>query len=294
MVKVTKAVLPVAGLGTRFLPATKAVPKELLPVVDKPAVQYIVEECARAGLDDVLLVTASGKEAIEDHFDRRVDLEQALAAKGKDDDLAVVRDLASLATIHSVRQGEALGLGHAVLQAAPHVGDESFVVCLGDDIVDPGTAFLERMIAAHERTGRAVVALMEVPEDQVHLYGVAETAPGEQDGEYLVSSLVEKPSPEDAPSNLAVVGRYVLPGDIFAVLRDTPPGRGDEIQLTDALQTLAADEPIIGVRLDAPRHDTGDKLGFLKATVELAAAREDVGPDFVAWLRTWLDERGDA
>jgi len=286
---VTKAVLPVAGLGTRFLPATKAVPKELLPVVDRPAIQYIVEECVRAGLDDVLLVTASGKGAIEDHFDRLLDLEAALAEKGKDDDLAAVRDLADLARIHSVRQGEALGLGHAVLQAESHVGDESFVVCLGDDIIDPGTDFLERMIAAHERTGLAVVALMEVPRDQVHLYGVADVTPGDEPGEHRISQLVEKPTVDEAPSNLIVVGRYVLPGSIFPVLHRTPPGRGGEIQLTDALQVLAADEPIVGIVLDAPRHDTGDKLGFLKATVELAAAREDLGPEFVAWLREWLE-----
>jgi UTP--glucose-1-phosphate uridylyltransferase len=288
---VQKAVLPVAGLGTRFLPATKAVAKEMLPIVDKPAIQYIVEECARAGLADVLLVTATGKAAIEDHFDRRLDLEQALADKGKDDDLEVIRALADLAKLHSVRQGEALGLGHAILQAAEHVGDESFAVLLGDDIVDPATPFLERMIAAHERTGRAVVALMEVPEDQVHLYGVADATPGDEEGEFWVSGLVEKPPVDEAPSNLIVVGRYVLPGAIFDVLRDTPPGRGGEIQVTDALQTLAADEPIVGIRLDAPRHDTGDKLGFLKATVELAAERDDLGDDFVAWLRRWLDAR---
>lgn len=288
---VSKAVLPVAGLGTRFLPATKAVPKELLAVVDRPAIQYIVEECARAGLDDVLLVTASGKAAIEDHFDRMLDLEQALEAKGKTEELAEVRGLADLARIHSVRQGEALGLGHAVLQAEAHVGDDSFAVCLGDDIVDPATPFLERMIAAHQRTGLAVVALMEVPRDQVHLYGVADVTPGDEEGEYRISQLVEKPPVEEAPSNLIVVGRYVLPGSIFPVLRETPPGRGGEIQLTDALQTLAAREPIIGIRLDAPRHDTGDKLGFLKATVELAADREDLGDDFVAWLRTWLETR---
>jgi UTP--glucose-1-phosphate uridylyltransferase len=288
---VSKAVLPVAGLGTRFLPATKAVPKELLAVVDRPAIQYIVEECARAGLDDVLLVTASGKGAIEDHFDRVLDLEQALEEKGKTEELTEVRRLADLARVHSVRQGEALGLGHAVLQAEAHVGDDSFVVCLGDDIVDPATLFLERMIAAHERTGLAVVALMEVPHDQVHLYGVADVTPGDEEGEFRISRLVEKPPVEDAPSNLIVVGRYVLPGSIFPVLHETPPGRGGEIQLTDALQTLAAREPIVGIRLDAPRHDTGDKLGFLKATVELAADREDLGDDFVAWLRTWLETR---
>jgi UTP--glucose-1-phosphate uridylyltransferase len=286
---VSKAVLPVAGLGTRFLPATKAVPKELMPVVDRPAIQYIVEECARAGLDDVLLVTASGKSSIEDHFDRLLDLEEALAAKGKDAELDEVRSLATLARLHSVRQGEALGLGHAVLQAEQHVGEESFAVCLGDDIVDPRTPFLERMIAAHQRTGVAVVALMEVPRDQVHLYGVADVSPGEEEGEFRISQLVEKPSVDEAPSNLIVVGRYILPGSIFPVLHDTPPGRGGEIQLTDALQTLAEREPIVGVVLDAPRHDTGDKLGFLKATVELAAIREDLGPEFVSWLRGWLE-----
>ncbi|MEX1176861.1 MAG: UTP--glucose-1-phosphate uridylyltransferase GalU [Nitriliruptor sp.] len=288
---VSKAVLPVAGLGTRFLPATKAVPKELLAVVDRPAIQYIVEECVRAGLDDVLLVTASGKGAIEDHFDRMLDLEQALEAKGKSDELAEVRALAEMARIHSVRQGEALGLGHAVLQAERHVGDESFAVLLGDDIVDPATPFLERMVAAHEHTGLAVVALMEVPEDQVHLYGVADVTAGEKDGEFRISRLVEKPPVDEAPSNLIVVGRYVLPASIFPILHETPPGRGNEIQLTDALQTLAADEPIVGIRLDAPRHDTGDKLGFLKATVELAAARDDLGDEFVAWLREWLGSR---
>jgi UTP--glucose-1-phosphate uridylyltransferase len=288
---VTKAVLPVAGLGTRFLPASKAVAKEMLPVVDKPAIQYIVEECVRAGLDDVLLVTGTGKSSIEDHFDRRLDLEHALEAKGKTADADLVRSLADLARVHSVRQGEALGLGHAILQAAAHVGDEGFAVCLGDDIVDPATPFLERMLAAHERTGLAVVALLEVPTDQVHLYGVADAVPGDEDGEFRISRLVEKPPVDEAPSNLIVVGRYVLPASIFPILRDTPPGRGGEIQVTDALQVLAEREPIVGIRLDAPRHDTGDKLGFLKATVELAAERDDLGPDFVTWLRSWLADR---
>jgi UTP--glucose-1-phosphate uridylyltransferase len=291
-VVVRTAVLPLAGLGTRFLPATKTVPKELLPVVDRPALQYIVEECAAAGLDDVLFVTAAGKAAMEDHFDRKLDLEAALAEKGKDDDLEVVRSLAELATIHSVRQHEPLGLGHAVLQGAGHVpADESFAVLLGDDLLEPGSTFLKRMIDAHERTGRPVLALMEVPEDQVHLYGVAATEPTDVDGELLVTGLVEKPPHDEAPSNLILVGRYVLPGSIFEVLRDTPRGRGGEIQLTDALQVLAADEPLLGIVLDEPRHDTGDKLGFLQATVSLAARRDDIGPEFVAWLRGWLDEQ---
>jgi UTP--glucose-1-phosphate uridylyltransferase len=289
---VRKAVLPVAGLGTRFLPAAKAVPKEMVTVVDRPAVQYMVEECARAGLDDVLFVTSNGKASIEDHFDRLLELEAALEAKGKQAQLDEVRRLAELVTTHSVRQPQPLGLGHAVLMAAGHVAaDESFAVLLGDDIVDPRSDFLARMIEVHGRTGRPVVALMEVPPEQTSLYGVATVEPGERDGEYRVTGLVEKPDPVDAPSNLAVIGRYVLPGAIFEVLRSTAPGRGGEIQLTDALQAMAADEPIVGLRLDDPRHDTGDKLGFLQATVALAADHEELGEPFLAWLRAWLEER---
>jgi UTP--glucose-1-phosphate uridylyltransferase len=289
---VRKAVLPLAGLGTRFLPATKTIPKEMLPIVDKPAVQYIVEECARAGIDDVVFVTSTGKAAMEDHFDRRLDLEAALDAKGKAEDLAVVRDLADLVTVHSVRQHEPLGLGHAVLMGAGHVRpDESFAVLLGDDIVDPGSDFLERMIAVHERTGRPVVALLRIRPEQAALYGVVTVAPGEREGEHLISDLVEKPDPAEAPSDLAVIGRYVLPGAIFETLRTTSPGRGGEIQLTDALRALAAEEPIVGLELDVPRYDTGDKLGFLEATVALAAEHEEIGGDFVAWLHTWLEER---
>jgi len=287
---VRKAVLPVAGLGTRSLPATKAVPKELLPLVDKPAIQYLVEECARAELDDVVFVTSAGKSALEDHFDRLPGLEAALAAKGKDDDLALVTELADLATIHSVRQPQPLGLGHAVLMAADHVGDASFAVLLGDDIVDPNTPFLERMIAAHERTGRGVIALLEVEPEAAALYGIATVEPGDAHDEFLVTDLVEKPPIDEAPSNLAVIGRYVLPGAIFDVLRDTPPGRGGEIQLTDALRTLAQDEPLIGIRVDAPRYDIGDKLGFVTATVALAAERPDLGPGLLAWLRDFVAE----
>jgi UTP--glucose-1-phosphate uridylyltransferase len=287
---VRKAVLPVAGLGTRFLPATKAIPKEMLPLVDRPAIQYIVEECVRAELEDVLFVTGAGKSAIEDHFDRVLDLEAALASKGKDAELSLVRDLADLVVVHSVRQPEPLGLGHAVLMAADHVGDDSFAVLLGDDLVDAATPLLERMVAAHERSGQAVVALMEVPEDQTHLYGVARTEPTDVDGEVHITGMVEKPAPGEAPSNLAVIGRYVLPGEIFGVLERTLPGAGGEIQLTDALQTLAEKQPLVGVVFDAPRYDAGDKLGYLKATVQLAAERDDLGPPFLSWLRSWLEE----
>jgi UTP--glucose-1-phosphate uridylyltransferase len=289
---VRTAVVPVAGLGTRFLPATKAVPKEMLPIVDRPALQYIVEEIARCGIDDVLLVTALGKSAIEDHFDRRLDLEAALEAKGRDAELAEVRGLADLVTMHAVRQPEPLGLGHAVLMAAGHVpADESFAVLLGDDLLDPDSTFLARMIAAHERTGAAVVALLRV-EDPVQLaqYGVVDVMPGDHEGEVLIRDLVEKPAAGTAPSDLAVIGRYVLPGSIFEVLRSTEPGRGGEIQLTDALRTLAAAAPIVGLVLDEPRHDAGDKLGFLTATLSFAARRPDLGPDLIAWLREHLDE----
>lgn len=290
---VRTAVIPAAGFGTRFLPATKAVPKELLPIVDRPTIQYVVEECARAGLSDVLLVTAQGKSALEDHFDVAPALEAALAAKGKDDLLAEVHGVTELATVHSIRQGQALGLGHAVLQARTHVGDDkSFVVVLGDDIVDPEVPFLEQMIEQHEATGRAVVSLMEVPDGQVHLYGIADVRPTGTDGVFDIVGLVEKPSREDAPSNLAIIGRYVLPGSIFAVLADTPPGAGGEIQLTDALHTLAVEHPIVGVRLDGTRHDAGDKLGFLQATVDFAVRRPDLGPAFLDWLADYVKTQG--
>jgi UTP--glucose-1-phosphate uridylyltransferase len=289
---VRTAVVPVAGLGTRFLPATKAIPKEMLPIVDRPAVQYIVEEAVRAGLDDVLLVTATGKSAIEDHFDRRLDLEMALEAKGRTDDLALVRDLAALATIHAVRQPEPLGLGHAVLMAAGHVAaEDSFAVLLGDDLLEPDSTFLARMVAAHQRTGRAVVALLRVEDpDALAQYGVAAVVEGDVAGELHITDLVEKPAPGTAPSQYAVIGRYVLPGSIFDVLRATPPGRGGEIQLTDALRTLALDAPIVGLVLDEPRHDAGDRLGFLTATLSFAAQRPELGRPLVAWLREHLDD----
>lgn len=286
---VHKALLPVAGLGTRFLPVTKAVPKELLPIVDKPAIQYIVEECVAAGVDDMLLITSSGKSAIVDFFDRSPALEAKLLEKNKLDEYELVRSLAEIATIHSVRQGESLGLGHAVLQGAVHIGlDESFVVILGDDLLDPGSGFLARMIEAHERTGRPVLALLEVSDEEVSSYGVADVAPTGRDGEYFVHGLVEKPDPGSAPSNFIVVGRYVLPGKIFPVLRDLPAGHGGEIQLTDALAVMAAQEPLIGLVLDGPRYDTGDPLGYLKANIELAVQRDDLREGLLSWMQAWL------
>lgn len=287
---VSTAVLPAAGLGTRLLPATKAVPKEMLPIVDRPTIQYVVEESVRAGLEDILLITARGKSALEDHFDRDGALEDALTGKGKYELLKQVRSLAELASIHTVRQPQPLGLGHAVLQAREHVGGRAFAVLLGDDLIEARDPLLERMIEAHQDTGRPVVALLEVPRDEISAYGAATATPVDgRPGWFSVSGLVEKPPPEEAPSNLAVIGRYVLPPEVFGVLERTEPGRGGEIQLTDALQTMAAEEEIVGVRLDGMRHDAGDKLGYLKAIVHTAAAREDLGGPFLAWLEEFLD-----
>jgi UTP--glucose-1-phosphate uridylyltransferase len=287
---VTKAVIPAAGLGTRFLPATKASPKEMLPVVDKPAIQYVVEEAARAGLDDVLMVTGRNKRPLEDHFDRVVELEEALAAKGDTDKLKLVQEASSLATIHFVRQGDPRGLGHAVLAAAQHVGQEPFAVLLGDDLIDPRDPLLETMIALQERVGGSVIALMEVPKDTISLYGCAAVV--DVGGDVVrVTGLVEKPSVEEAPSNLAVLGRYILSPTVFDLLRTTQPGRGGEIQLTDALQELIATEPVHGVVFRGRRYDTGDRLDYLKAVVRLAAEREDLGPPLLDWLRTWLPEQ---
>ena len=283
---ITKAVIPAAGLGTRFLPATKASPKEMLPVVDKPAIQYVVEEAARAGLDDVLMITGRSKRALEDHFDRVVELEQTLEAKGDLTRLALVRAASELATVHYVRQGDPRGLGHAVLAAAQHVGDEAFAVLLGDDLIDPRDDLLTTMVAVQEREGGSVVALMEVPHEAISLYGCAAV---EGDGDVVrITGLVEKPAVDDAPSDLAVIGRYILSPTVFEVLRRTAPGRGGEIQLTDALQELIALEPVHGVVFRGRRYDTGDRLDYLKAVVRLAAERDDLGPPLLDWLRAWL------
>jgi UTP--glucose-1-phosphate uridylyltransferase len=292
---VTKAVIPAAGLGTRFLPATKAVPKELLPVVDKPALEYIVEEASRVGLADVLMITARSKSAIEDHFDRVPEIEAALEKKGDSDRLERVKASSELGKIHFLRQGEAKGLGHAVLVAAEHVGDEPFAVLLGDDVVDERDPLLQTMIAEQQAHGGSVIALMEVSPEWVSSYGVATVEDAEAHGQYSVKrvrDLVEKPSREEAPSNLAVIGRYVLSPTVFEVLRDTPPGRGGEIQLTDAIKTLADREPVHGVVFDGRRYDTGDRGDYLKAIVKIACEREDLGPDFWAWLQEYVAAGG--
>ncbi|KUL53758.1 UTP--glucose-1-phosphate uridylyltransferase [Streptomyces sp. NRRL F-4489] len=292
--RISKAVIPAAGLGTRFLPATKATPKEMLPVVDKPAIQYVVEEAAAAGLTDVLMVTGRNKRPLEDHFDRNYELEEALNRKGDGSRLARVQESSDLATIHYVRQGDPRGLGHAVLCAAPHVGDQPFAVLLGDDLIDPRDPLLRRMIEVREEYGGSVVALMEVDPASIGLYGCAAAAPTGDDDVVTVSDLVEKPEPAEAPSNLAIIGRYVLDPAVFEVLRKTAPGRGGEIQLTDALQELAAHPelggPVHGVVFKGRRYDTGDRGDYLRAIVRLACEREDLGPDFRAWLRSYVTE----
>ncbi|MFF4158979.1 UTP--glucose-1-phosphate uridylyltransferase [Streptomyces sp. NPDC001678] len=284
----TKAVIPAAGLGTRFLPATKATPKEMLPVVDKPAIQYVVEEAAAVGLTDVLMITGRNKRALEDHFDRAHELETVLEAKGDERRLALVRESSALATVHYARQGDPLGLGHAVLAAEAHVGPNPFAVLLGDDLIDPRDPLLARMIEVRERHGGSVVALTEVPEDRIHLYGCAVVEPTEEADAPRITGLVEKPAPGTAPSRYAVIGRYVLDPAVFEVLRHTAPGRGGEIQLTDALHELATTGvggPVHGVVFRGRRYDTGDRADYLKATVRLACERSDLGPDFRAWLR---------
>jgi UTP--glucose-1-phosphate uridylyltransferase len=292
---VTKAVIPTAGFGTRFLPATKAIPKEMLPVVDKPAIQYVVEEAVAAGLDDVLLVTGRNKRNLEDHFDRAWELEAALEAKGDQFRLQRVQKSQVLADIHYVRQGDPLGLGHAVLCAARHVGDERFAVLLGDDLIDQRDPVLPTMLDVQRRHGGSVIALIEVDPDKVNLYGCAAIA-GDPTGDVVdVTDLVEKPDVDEAPSNLAIIGRYLLDPVVFDALRETKPGRGGEIQLTDALKTLITTPVDKGGGMRAVvfrgrRYDTGDRLDYLRTTVRLAAERPDLGPDFRSWLRDFVAE----
>jgi UTP--glucose-1-phosphate uridylyltransferase len=290
---VRKAVIPAAGLGTRFLPATKAIPKEMLPVVDKPAIQYVVEEAVAAGLEDVLMVTGRNKGALEDHFDRQWELEAALEAKGDTERLERVRSASTLADVHYVRQGDPRGLGHAILCGERHVGDEPFAVLLGDDLIDTRDPLLTTMLDVRAARGGSVVALLEVPREQTHLYGCAAVEPLDDPATpadvVRVTSLVEKPDPADAPSNLAIIGRYVLDPAVFGVLRSTPPGRNNEIQITDALQTLTglpAEEGgcVWGVVFRGRRYDTGDRLDYLKAVVQLAEEHEEFGEQFATWL----------
>ena len=295
--RMRKAVIPAAGLGTRFLPATKATPKEMLPVVDKPAIEYVVEEAGAAGLNDVLMITGRSKRALEDHFDRNYELETKLAEKGDTATLERVQASNDLATMHYVRQGEPRGLGHAVLCAADHVGDEPFAVLLGDDLIDPRDPLLTSMIAAQARHGGSVIALMEVPPEQVHLYGCAAVAPTDEPDVVRVRDLIEKPPRSEAPSNLAVIGRYVIEPTVFDVLRRTPPGRGGEIQLTDALRSLALGDgggPVHAVIFRGRRYDTGDRQEYLRTIVRLACERHDLGPEFRSWLAEFVVKEMEA
>jgi UTP--glucose-1-phosphate uridylyltransferase len=288
--KVRKAVLPVAGLGTRFLPATKAMPKEMLPVVDKPLIQYAVEECLASGIENVIFVTGRRKNAIEDHFDSHPELERFLEERGKSEQADMVRHISSGMHFSYTRQSEALGLGHAVLSARELVGDEPFAILLGDVIMDGPAAATKYLVDIYETTGIGAIAVEEVPRPKLHLYGIIDAVPAahERWGDRLlrINDLVEKPRPEEAPSNLGVTGRYVLPPQIFDYIAQIKPGAGGEIQLTDALRMLARKEALYAHIYEGRTHDAGDKLGFLKATVEIALRNPNFGDDFREYLRT--------
>ena len=288
--RAVKAVIPAAGLATRFLPATKAVPKELLPVVDRPVLQYIVEEAAAAGITDVLLVTGRGKTSMVDHFDRRPDVEARLEEKGDLERLAEVRRTSELADIYTCRQGEPLGLGHAVGVAASHIGDNAFAVLLGDEFVDMDEPLLPSMLDLQAQTGGIVLAFIEVKPEETARYGIASVEPSPLGDDVVeVTGLVEKPSPEDAPSNLAVLGRYILPPSIFEAIQGTKPGSGGEIQLTDAMAQLLTDgTPVHAIIYRGHRYDTGMPLGYLQAVVQLAVKRPDLGAEFRAWLTDFV------
>jgi UTP--glucose-1-phosphate uridylyltransferase len=280
---VTKAVIPAAGLGTRFLPATKAQPKEMLPLVDKPAIQYVVEEAVAAGITDILMITGRGKRSLEDHFDRSPELEAHLESKGKIDELEQMRAISEMVDLHFIRQGEPLGIGHAVRLAAQHVGDQPFAVLLGDDIMHERAGVLAGMLDAYERHGTSVVALKKVAMEEISSYGCAAAEPLE-DSLVRITDIVEKPDPAVAPSDLAVMGRYVLTPAIFDLLADQAPGKGGEIQLTDSIKSLLPTEGVLGYSFTEGRFDTGNKLDYLRAVVELALEREDLGPAFLAYL----------
>ncbi|ODT23112.1 UTP--glucose-1-phosphate uridylyltransferase GalU [Microbacterium sp. SCN 69-37] len=285
-----KAVIPAAGLGTRFLPATKAMPKEMLPVVDKPAIQYVVEEAVAAGIDDVLIILGRNKNNISNHFDSVPELESNLLTKGAHDKLLSVQRSTELADIHFVRQGEPKGLGHAVLRARHHVGDATFAVMLGDDLIDERDELLSKMLAVNAASGLTVIALMEVDPEQIHMYGAAAVESTDDPDVVRVTGLVEKPKKEDAPSNYAVIGRYVLTPGVFDILERTEPGKGGEIQLTDALQELAVTDGVLGVVFRGRRYDTGDRVDYIKAIVQLAADRDDLGPELRPWLKDFAEK----
>lgn len=287
--KVRKAVFPAAGLGTRFLPATKAQPKEMLPIVDKPLIQYGVEEAMHSGIQNIIIVTGRGKSSIEDHFDVSFELEQLLDSKQKTEMLAMVRSISDMIDVSYVRQKEALGLGHAVLRAKELVGNEPFTVVLSDDIIASEVPCIRQLLDVYEYYGASVLALVEVPSDQISAYGVVDAELVSDNGResrlFRIRNMVEKPKAADAPSNLAIIGRYVLTPEIFQCIESIEPGRGGEIQLTDALKYMLRNRPIYGLKFEGTRYDAGDKLGFLKATVEFALNRHDLGGPFRDYLK---------
>ena len=282
---VKKAIFPAAGLGTRFLPATKASPKEMLPLVDKPLIQYVVEEAIASGIEEIIIITGRGKRAIEDHFDISYELENVLKEKGNTKSLAEIKKISNMVDICYVRQKEALGLGHAILCAKNLVRDEPFAVLLGDDIIDSEVPALKQMLEIYNKYGASVIAVQEVDRSQVSSYGIIKAVPI-ADGVYKIYDMVEKPSIEDAPSNLAIIGRYILAPEIIGLLEKTEPGRGKEIQLTDALRELVKTMPVYGYKFQGKRYDAGDKLGFLQATVEIGLKNEEFGESFRNYLKT--------
>jgi UTP--glucose-1-phosphate uridylyltransferase len=283
-VKIRKAIIPAAGLGTRFLPATKAQPKEMLPIVDKPAIQYIVEEAVSAGVEHIIIVTGRNKRAIEDHFDKSIELETILEEKGSHDLLELVRNISNLVDVHYIRQKQPLGLGHAVLCARAFVGDEPFAVLLGDDIVEASPPCLKQMMDIYEKEETSVIAVQQVPWTETHKYGIVSFR-DRSDRCLAVEDLIEKPQPGEAPSNMAVIGRYILEPDIFRILEECGPGRGGEIQLTDALRVMNASKRMIAYEFEGKRYDVGDKLGYIEATIEFALRREELRPELEAYLK---------
>lgn len=293
MKKVRKAIIPAAGLGTRFLPATKAMPKEMLPIVDKPTIQYIIEEAVASGIEDIIIVTGRGKRAIEDHFDKSYELEETLVKKEKFELLEEIQDISKLANIHYIRQKEPLGLGHAIGCASRFIGDEPFAVLLGDDIVySPEKPALKQLIDVYERYNSSVIGVQPVAEEDVSKYGVISIGRGEMEpGVFGIDDLVEKPKREEAPSNYAIMGRYILRPEIFSVLEDLPSGAGGEIQLTDAIKKLNEQQMVVGCEFKGERHDVGDKFGFVRATVEFALMHGDLKEDVYEYLKSVV-ERG--
>ena len=283
--QIRKAVLPAAGLGTRFLPATKAQPKEMLPIVDKPTIQYVVEEAAASGIEHIIIVTGRGKNAIEDHFDRSLELQIALERKGNDGQLKEIQRISELASFCYVRQKEPLGLGHAILVTRALVGNEPFAVLLGDDLIDAEVPCLRQMISAFDKYRSSIIAVQQVPREETSSYGIIDHKPVE-DSVYRIEDLVEKPTPDTAPSDLAIIGRYILTPEIFDALEQTPPDEGGEIQLTNGLRILLRTQAIYGLAFRGRRYDAGSKLGFLKATVQFALKRPDLAPGFRSYLKT--------